>query len=330
MGEKITTIQDIADRLKITRSTVSRALSDSPRISDKTKKKVREIAKELNYVPNTLASNLRKGKSFTIAYVVPDISNPFFAKIGRLIESIALKEGYFLLVGSTDEDAKKEEALINNLMNRQIDGLVLASTKVNSKVVKNLVDRNFPLILFDRVDEKVDGNYVLVENEQSMQKATESLILQGCKKLGLLSITPELYPLNARIAGFKKALESNHFEINTDLIRKVDNNNIKESTHAEMAYLIEQEVDGVVFTNNTMASQAIWNVNMYYKDLAEKLKFASFDNLELFDYSLPKITSIAQPIEFIARNIAHMLLDLMDKKEMQVKKLVLEPNLIKR
>ena len=97
-----------------------------------------------------------------------------------------------------------------------------------------------------------------------------------------------------------------------------------------MAYLIEQDVDGIVFTNNTMASQAIWNVNMYYKDLAEKLRFASFDNLELFDYSYPKVTSIAQPTEYIARNIAHMLLDLMGKKDLQVKKLVLEPNLIIR
>ena len=266
MTNKITTIQDIADRLNITRSTVSRALNDSNRISEKTKEKVRAVAKELNYAPNALASNLRTGKTHTIAYVVPDISNPFFAKIGRMIESIALEAGYFLLVGSTDENAKKEEALINNLMNRQIDGLVLASTQVNSKVVKNLVARNFPLVLFDRIHEAVDGNYILVENESAMQKATQHLINQGCKKLGLLSITPELYPLSARIAGFVKALHENNIDFGQDLIRKVDYKNAKESTLTEMAYLIEQGVDGIVFTNNIMASRAMWHINMHYKD----------------------------------------------------------------
>ncbi|RXQ96262.1 LacI family transcriptional regulator [Ancylomarina salipaludis] len=326
-------IKDIAQDLGLSKTTVSFVLNnkgDEKNISKKTQKKILDYVREVDYQPNQIAKSLKKGKTNTIGYLVPDISNPFFAKIGRLLEDHFWEKGYHLLIGSTDENKDKETQVLNMFVNRQVDALIVASCFIQSDAIKSLLSQDFPLVFFDREDPEIEANYILVENKISMKNAVESAIDSKSQKLGLISLTPDVYSLKNRIEGYKMALENNKIDFDKELIRIVDNNNLKKGTEKELKFLIESGVDTVVFTNNQIAVIAIWLMNTYYKDKVNAIKFVSFDNVDLFDYSMPKVISVAQPIEKIAMHTTDIIEEILRSKKSENKRIELTPKLIER
>ena len=326
-------IKDIAQDLGLSKTTVSFVLNDKgdeKNISKKTQKKVLDYVKKVNYHPNQIAKSLKQGQTNTIGYLVPDISNPFFAKIGRLLEDHFWEKGYHLIIGSTDENKDKETQVLNMFVNRQVDALIVASCFIQSDTIKTLLSRDFPLVFFDREDPDVKANYILVENKISMKNAIEKTINSGAKKLGLITLTPDIYSLKNRIEGYKKALKDNHIVFDNNLIRIVDNNDLKATTERELRKLIELDVDTIVFTNNQITVIAIWLMNTYYKDKVNSIKFVSFDNVDLFDYSLPKVISIAQPINEIAKHTTNIIEEILSSKKNENKRIELTPKLIER
>ncbi len=242
------TITDIAKKLNVSKTTVSFVLNgkgDERNISKETQKRIRDLALLLNYQPSAVAQSLKKGKTNSIGYLVPDISNLFFARIGRKIEDLLLKKGYHLFIGSTDEDPEKELELINSLMSRRVDGLIIASSRIES--IKSILKSKFPVVLFDREDENIEANYVLVENKKSMSKAVNELIGSGCSKIGLLSITPDVFSLKQRIEGYENALVANGLEVLPDLIRTVNKNEIKKSVKEQLQFLVEAKRATTIF-----------------------------------------------------------------------------------
>lgn len=326
-------IKDIAQDLGISKTTVSFVLNnkgDEKNISKKTQEKILAYVHEVNYQPNQIAKSLKKGTTNTIGYLVPDISNPFYAKIGRLIEDLLAEKGYHLLIGSTDEKQKKEDSLINMFVNRQVDGLILASCFENLGMLKTLAAQRFPMIFFDREDPGFKGNYIVVENKNSMKLAVEKVINKGAKRIGLLSITPNVYSLKLRIDGYKQALIENNIEVDDDLIRIVEIDDLRESSKTQLFFLMEQKVDAIVFTNNQITAHAIWLMNTTFKEEINRIEFVSFDNLDLFDYSLPKVTSVAQPIQDIAKYSVEILEKVMKSNNEESKRIELKPRLIER
>ncbi|MCZ4694725.1 LacI family transcriptional regulator [Ancylomarina euxinus] len=326
-------IKDIAQDLGLSKTTVSFVLNnkgDEKNISSKTQKRVLDYIREVNYQPNQIAKSLKKGNTNTIGYLVPDISNPFFAKIGRLLEDHFWEKGYHLLIGSTDENKDKEEQVLNMFVNRQVDALIVASCFIQGDSIKSLLAANFPLVFFDREDPDVEANYILVENKISMKNAVEKSIQNGARKLGLISLTPDVYSLKNRIEGYKMALINKDIGFDQDLIRIVDNNDLKQGTERELRKLIELGVDTIVFTNNQIAVIAIWLMNTFYKDKVNSIKFVSFDNVDQFDYSLPKVISVAQPIDKIAKYSTEIIEDILNSKKSENKRIELTPKLIER
>jgi len=327
-------IKDIAQDLGLSKTTVSFVLNDKgdeKNISTKTQKRILDYVREVNYQPNQIAKSLKKGKTNTIGYLVPDISNTFFAKIGRLIEDILWEKGYHLIIGSTDEDKEKETDLLNMFVNRQVDALIVASCFIKGDTIKSLLAQDFPLVFFDREDPDVKANYILVENKNSMKNAVQKAIDSGANKIGLLSLTPDVYSLKNRIEGYKLALSDNNIPIENNLIRVIENNQkLKEHTEVELRYLIEANVDTIVFTNNQITVIAIWLMNVYFKDKVNDIKFVSFDNVDLFDYSSPKVISVAQPIEKIAMYSTEIIKEVLRSKKSENRRIELSPKLIER
>ena len=326
-------IKDIAQELGFSKTTVSFVLNnkgDEKNISKKTQEKILDYVREVNYQPNQIAKSLKKGKTNTIGYLVPDISNPFYAKIGRLIEDLLAEKGYHLIIGSTDEKQEKEDSLLNMFVNRQVDGLILASSFENLGMLKTLEAQRFPMVFFDREHPDFCGNYILVENKKSMQSAVQKVIDKEARKIGLLSITPDVYSLKLRIDGYRQALHDNNIELDENLIRIVDSNNLKESSQKQLDYLIDKNVDAIVFTNNQITAHAIWLMNVHYQENLNRMKFVSFDNLDLFDYSLPIVTSVAQPIDKIAQHTVSILEEFMQSSDRMIKRIELKPKLIER
>ena len=307
---KKVTMQDIADMAGVSKTTVSIVLNDKSeerKISKETSQKIWDIVNKLDFKPSFVARSLKSKKTHTIGFLVADISNLFYAKIGRIVEDLAWKQGYQVLFGSTDESEEKEKILIQDLVNRQIDGLIIASTNPENDMIKNLVESDFPVVLIDRDTDSLNVNCIMVNNKLMMQKAVERLIRLGKQRIGLLSITPHIYTLKLRIDGYKEALKKHKIKINDKIILYVDYKNIRTSTFEKLEMLIDQNVDSIVFTNNQVATEVLKHIRTKYNPFLSKLEYAVFDNADIFDYIPTHITSIAQPIDDIANKAIELL-----------------------
>lgn len=180
------TIYEIADKLGVDSSTVSRALNNSSRVAKSTKDKVWAAAKELGYQRNLLASNLRMNKSNTIGVVVPRISRHFLSSTIAGIEEASYVAGFNVVISQSMEDLNRERRIVNNLISNRVDG-VLISVSMETTTGDHLEyfkENNIPLVFFDRCCENVtDSNKVLIDDEQAAYDAVNHLISKGCKSI---------------------------------------------------------------------------------------------------------------------------------------------------
>jgi LacI family transcriptional regulator len=220
MAKRQTTIHDIARELNINASTVSRALNDHPRISDATKKIVLEKASELNYKPNSIASNLRKGTGNTLGIIIPVINRYFFANIIHGIESITHASGFNILICQSDENIEKEINSIKTLVNNRVAGILIsisAETR-NANHFEPAVKSGIPIVQFDRAIENFDSSKILNDDFTGAYNTVSHLIQKGYSNIVHFSGPQYLQLYEKRFSGYKKALEDNNIPFNKDLV----------------------------------------------------------------------------------------------------------------
>ena len=316
-------IKKISELAGVSKTTVSFVLNgrgDEMHINKDTQKKILKIAKENNYQANFIAKSLSTGKTFTLALIVPDISNPFYGKIARAIEYYADEAENTVFFSSTGEVFEKELMLVDQFKARQVDGIILASCAKNSTQVNKLSRKNVPVLFFDRVFPGQSNPFVDINNFESAFGLTRELIRQGHQRIALLSLTSFLPNIMERINGYKKALMEEGIPINNDLMAEVDMKNRRSSIKRYFNTwfsAMDEKPSAFLFLNNVIAAEGIWVVNQFYKALKDRLLFASFDNLDLFDYATPKVISAIQPIDDLARECVLALSDQIDKRQIK-------------
>ncbi len=327
-------IGDLAKELGISRTTISFVLNgkgDEYKISESTQKRVLDLVKKWNYRPNTAARNLRLGKTHAIGFIVPDVSNPFFAMMARMLGEYASNHGYHVMFGSTDGIVLQEAEIIDR-MRQSVDGILMASADVNSEAVRKLVNSNYPLVLFDRVnvDPAMEVCTIGVENRYGMARVVQHIINKGCRRIGLLTLNPYLDVIQQRIEGYKSALIEAGLPVDEKLIREAPYNNLKQGVVEELGFLLslDDPVDGVAFANNTLAAHGVWTVNMFHKDRVRSLEFVTFDDLPLFDYSIPPVSAVAQPSQRLMETGFEMLQRRIDSPEEPCEHVVLKPRFV--
>lgn len=323
-------LKDIAESLGVSKALVSLVLNnkgDERGINKQTQERVHQKAKELNYVPNQYARGLRLGRTNTIGVIVPDVSNVFYGKLCKAIEQEAYAKGYNLIISNTYEDVQKEKKLITDLINRNIDGLILASSFDNKNELIGLKDNKVPLVLVDRVFEDLDVDSVSVSNIEGAEKAVDFLYKRGVKNPACFTISPVyISSIAERIKGYMNGLQDSS---KAKLIQ-VPHDNIDKGVAEGLRELKTGGYDGIFCVNNSIA-KAILKASSSQGDYFDHLKIISFDDIEVFDLVNPKISSIAQPIAEIGHEAIELLIDFMEHKEShQIKKQVLETTLIER
>ncbi|MEM8892514.1 MAG: LacI family DNA-binding transcriptional regulator [Bacteroidota bacterium] len=205
---KKTTIKDIAKALDTNISTVSRALNDSPLISPKTKKEVLEMAKKLNYSPNSIARQLREGKSRTIGLLVPRINREFFSNIIHAVQTYAHKKGYRVLLMQSNESHEDEKAALDVLISQNVAGIIMsrALDSRDEELTKGLPKQEIPLVMMDRVIRKEGISAIVNDNELGAFLAVEHLIEQGYRKILHFGGELDMHIYRERFEGYKKAL----------------------------------------------------------------------------------------------------------------------------
>lgn len=219
-SKKKITIKDIANVLGITPSAVSKALNDHPRISKETKRAVKQIAENLNYQPNHLASALRKGKSNLVGVIVPRANSNFFSSVLENIEKILNKEGYNVIISQSNESYKKECQSIDTLLFTQVDGIIasLANETVNFSQFEKIKTKGIPLILFDRGDNDIGVDYIGIDDYDTSHMVVEHLVKQNCKRIAHIGGYRHTRIFKNRILGFIDALQKHKLPYEEDLI----------------------------------------------------------------------------------------------------------------
>lgn len=218
--KKRITIYDIAAKLNITASSVSRALNNSKNVNEETKNLVLKTAAELNYKRNVLASNLRMGKTKTIGVVVPYINMNFFSNVIAGIEDATYQKGYNLIICQSNESHSKEINCVNTLMNQHVDCIVISVSMESNDYshLKNVIDQGIQLIQFDRVVEGLETLKVINDNEQASIEAVTHLIEQGYKRIALLEGPQNLSIFKQRKNGYLQALINHGMPIEEELM----------------------------------------------------------------------------------------------------------------
>jgi len=329
---KKVSLADVAKSLGVSKTLVSLVLNDKgdeKGINKDTQKRVREKVKELNYKPNQFARGLRVGKSNTIGLVVADISNSFYAKMCRSIEDNCTANGYNLIICSSDENPEKESELIQMLIDRQVDGLIISTTQKNNKDISLLKKNDFPFVLIDRNIPKIETNYVGVENRLGAKNIVEHLIKLGNKKIGHLTVSPShLSSLKERTAGYKEALKENGIRIDNSLIREISFANIKEDVSKELKDLMSppQSINSLFVANNNIAIACIEFLKEMNIKIPQDIALVSFDDIDAFKLCYPPITAVLQPIAKMGEEAVNILIENIKNNENFKYKQVSLPN----
>jgi LacI family transcriptional regulator len=318
MAKKKISIKDIANTLGISITTVSFILNGKARekrISEELTQKVTDYIKEVNYQPSHLAQSLRSGKSKVLVLMVEDISNHFFAAIARLIEEKAYKNGYKIIYCSTENKPEKAIELISTFKVRNVDGFIITPTPQLAPTIQQLIDEEYPVILFDRWIPEVQCSYVVVENKKSAFEGAVHLIKNLCKNIAFVTVVSDQSQMEDRKNGYLEAMALYDLE---PYVFELPYHHISDQTAAESILQFiksKPELDGIFFSTNYLAFEgleAIGNLNI---EIADSLAMLTFDDHYFFSLFRPQISAIAQPIEELAESLINGLLLQLEQPE---------------
>jgi LacI family transcriptional regulator len=306
------TLKQIAKELNVSVSTVSKALNDSPEISEQTKTKIKEYAKLKNYKPNIIGLNLKNRKTKTIGVIIPDILNSFFAKVFSGIEKVADEKGYNVIMCISNESLEKEAHTLEMLSNGTIDGFILsvseeAQKQNNYDHFKEIINDGTPIVMFDRIAEGIDCDKVVVDDFDSALDSTQRLIDLGCKNIALLSSVDNLSVGKLRFEGYLKALEKNNIPVNNNLIIRTDSEeDIKERL---VVFFDKNKIDGIfALEENDSVAALRMGLKKGYR-IPEELCIIGFADGILASRRLsPSLTTVSQHGIEIGEEAAKLLI----------------------
>ena len=327
------TIHDISKALEIDSSTVSRALNNSARVSQKTKDKILSKASELGYHRNSLASKLRTNKTHTIGVIVPRISRHFFSSVIAGIEETAFDAGYDVIICQSLENFVREKKLMETLSSNRVDGILISISMQTTTFTdfEEYQNQGFPILFFDRPCNLPNSTNIIIDDYKISFEATKHLIDQGCKNIVHFSGPQELQLYQNRTNGYKDALREKGFDVKENYI--LESLLMKE----EGKYLAEKilslpVVDGVFSSNDTAAISAMQDLKVRGINIPEDIAFVGFSNEPISAVIEPSLTTIKQPDFEMGKIAATLLFEQINNKlflvENQTK--ILEPELIIR
>jgi len=331
--EKRTSLKDIARRVGVSVALVSYVLNGKEkemRVGAEVVRKVRQVALELNYEPNQIARSLRIGSTKTIGLVVADISNPFFGHLARIIEDEAIKLGYTVIFGSSDEDEHKSGMVLNTLLNRQVDGYIIVPSEGTVKQIGSLIRRKRPVVLLDRYFPELSCSHIVLNNFQATFDATSYLINKGLKRIALVAYRTALIHMRERIRGYVEAMDNSGLPYSDLLVEIKFEHSRTETENSLKAVLTKKKnIEAIVFANNGLSLAGLYYMQKHCIKIPGDMAFIGFDGGEAFDlYSTP-LSYVKQPLEEMGKEAVKILIDII-KGPNKITQIMLDSELIIR
>ncbi|AXE17326.1 LacI family transcriptional regulator [Runella rosea] len=335
MKTKKVSLKDIAQKAGVSIALVSYVMNGKEkesRVGEEIAKKIKEIAKELNYQPNHLAKSLRSGKTHTIGLIIADISNPFFANIARVVEDEAKRNGYTVIIGSCDENADKSWDLLNVLINRQVDGFIIVSSENSENQVYYLKERNIPFVLLDRHFPDIQTDFVATNNYKASYDAGVHLVKRGYQRIGLVAYKSDMFHMAERIRGYKQALKDSQIRFEVGWLKEVRFENIEKEVREAIDEITspDQKVDALIFATYGLAINGLKYLNELRLKVPYDLGIVSFGQAEVFDLYYCPITYLRQPLELLGKTAVQYLIGKLKNPDEGMKQILMEAKLIAR
>lgn len=329
---KKATIVDIARVLNTSAATVSRALNNNPRISDKTKRLVNDTAKALGYEPNPVAAALRNGKSKIIGVIVPYINRSFFSSVIRGIEEEVKKHGYNIMICQSLENREAEAENIDIMINARVSGIALSLASNDESHLKRIIKSNIPLVTFDRIADDLAPHTVAADDFEGSFLATTHLIQQGYKRIAHLAGNQEINIYRNRLRGYRAALDENGYEIDSDLIVSTKSSVESGRLSAEKLLSLANPPDAITSASDFSALGALQYCKSKDIRIPQDIGITGFANEPFTEYLEPSLTSVSQNSLEMGKIVGQVFFDQanQDNDSIQYKKILLKPELIVR
>ena len=333
MNKKVS-LKDIAAAVGVSTALVSYVLNNKKegRISKAVAEKIRAAAIAMNYRTNQIARSLKTNKTNTIGLILADISNPFSAALARVIEDEADKYNYTVIFGSSDENPEKYKKILDALVNRQADGLILSPPEHAEPQINDLRQQQIPFVLIDRYFPGIETNYVVLDNYKAAFEATQHLIDCGHKRTGMINYASSLFHLAERTRGYLSALAKNKIVSAPGYLQQVHTIALKEETEKAVDNLLQHKIpaDAILFGSNVIAMHAVKYINQQRYTIPRDVALACFDETDAFDLFYAPLTCIKQPIKEMGQLAVKMLLENIDNNSTKIKQVSLDGELIVR
>jgi DNA-binding LacI/PurR family transcriptional regulator len=332
MSTESVTIKDIAKLLGISKSTVSRALSEHSDVNQETRKKVLEVAHKLNYQPNALAINLKQQRTHTIGVIIPETVNHFFVKAIGGIQRVANLAGYNVMTCQSDESYITERNNLQTLVTSRVDGMLISISTGTQKTdhFNVLMERNIPVVFFDRTCEELRTSQVYTNNYEIAFEGTEHLIAQGCRKIAIVAGPQNLNNSRNRLQGYIDALKKHELPIKESYIihSYFSGGNIQEYTRG----LINQgqRPDAVFAINDYAAIEMMHVMKKNGLSIPKDIAVLGFNNENICPFVDPSLSSIDHPAYDIGTAAAEILLHMIKTGDHEPQRRIIKSRLVMR
>lgn len=312
----MTKISDVAEKTGYSITTISRAINDHPYVSDKTKKKIFDAMKELDYYPNNVAQQLRGKGTKLIGVIISFVINPFFTYLVDAIEKAAYQVGYQIVILQTLEEPEREKKFIEMLKKRQLDGLIMTSLDDDSPEVLKLIEAG-KIVVCNRYLGEQNIPLIHVDEKKATYEATYYLLSKGHRKIGYVAGNRgSMLPVDPRFEGYVQALKEFDIEPNSNYIfpRRLTISDGK-STLTDVLALGEERPDALLVISDEVASGILSQCHLLNIKVPETLAIIGFDDQPIAEALYPGLTTVRQPIKEMGEYVAALIIANIEHRE---------------
>ena len=305
-------IYDIAKRARVSPSTVSRALDDHPHIKAETKKRIQELAKEMEYVPSTVAKSLAVNKTWTIGMVLAAISDPFMGRVIEGVERVAIEAGFNVFISTSQNDRQQEIAAIKMLQRRRVDGIIVIASHLFDQYPRFFERSKVPIVIINEQKPGETMHFVTVDDVHAAQLAVEHVLALGHRRIGYVGVTNRPKSNQYRLKGYQDALEAAGIASDPALI--FTSHTIEDHVkigEASLEPLLAAGATAVFCYNDTTAMGLLATCYKRGVSVPDNLSIIGFDDIDMAAYTIPPLTTIRQPRFELGQRAMHMMLDLL-------------------
>lgn len=317
------TIYDVAREANVSMATVSRVVNGNQNVKPATRKKVIEVIERLEYRPNAVARGLASKKTTTVGVIIPDISNNLYAELARGIEDIATMYRYNIILANSDQNEGKELTLLDTMLGKQVDGIVMMTDKVTEKIQASMDHSPVPIVLAGSVDESNEIASVNIDYFKAAYEAVKVLIGNGHRKIAFVS-GPDTHTVNQyKLDAYKKALEEEGLGVDESLIvSEEDTYDSGISAYEELSAL-EEGPTAFFAGSDELAIGIIHGAQDTGKHVPDDIEVISFENSKLARMVRPQLSSVVLPLYDIGAVAMRLLTKLMNKETVEQRSVIL-------